>query len=301
MPYTIAIRPTPNPNNQRVRFYASVNGGVEFYVGSGVAYGNNFGLMNLSRTDPYLYDPRDYLQFGFWAEYIDVTAHCESDRLFTCLNSYDRARFTFGFLQYAAHVPDNGGLGGDFVKWFREILQFAEGQDYFPDLTVVNDRIHRKRGQQFTQLEDAASTQRLMDYLNPDLAAVETTEVENAARLVHWTVNHSDVRRLQVEHGVALFKSVLKAAANSLQLDGRPDFICAAVTDIRHQGRGTNAQIRQALAAASQDAQLEGLLRIGFHDYQQRCNDLRDVVARKRNSGIFGTHTYRADVGEFVP
>ena len=47
--------------------------------------------------------------FGFWADFIEPTAMGEGQSYIT-LNTYDPARFTFGFAQLAAHVPD-----GDFV------------------------------------------------------------------------------------------------------------------------------------------------------------------------------------------
>ena len=52
------------------------------------------------------------------------------------VNTYDKARFTFGFLQYAAHEPN-----GDFVKSLRLVLVSPEAGDYFPDLNIVFGRV----------------------------------------------------------------------------------------------------------------------------------------------------------------
>ena len=43
---------------------------------------------------------------GDWAFYLQPTISAESNGFFTCLNTYDRARFTFGHVQLGAHTPD---------------------------------------------------------------------------------------------------------------------------------------------------------------------------------------------------
>ena len=94
-------------------------------------------------------------------DFIEPTGICESQSSYICLNTYDRARFTFGFLQYAALVPD-----GDFVTWMRGILQRPEMVEWFPDLKVQNGRIAKETLQGPVQLEDSQSTGKLMDFLN---------------------------------------------------------------------------------------------------------------------------------------
>jgi len=76
------------------------------------------------------------LTFG---DFIEPTARCEGQSFIT-LNTYDRARFTFGFAQFAAHEPD-----GDFVTWFRDMLGQSEASDYFPDLAVKDGRQRDER------------------------------------------------------------------------------------------------------------------------------------------------------------
>ena len=105
-------------------FFASADAGLDFFVARRVPYENNIGLANIvkhSKLEKLFYKAGDYTgQHGFWAEFIEPTAICEG-RSFLTLNTYDRARFMFGFAQFAAHVPD-----GDFVKFFRAMLGLAQ-------------------------------------------------------------------------------------------------------------------------------------------------------------------------------
>ncbi len=100
-------------------FFARVDGGPKFFVGKRVKYGDGFGLANSVATAATpKYDPAQHRdKHGFWADFIFPTSQCESRGVFHCINSYDRARFTFSFLQYAAHVAN-----GDFVKFFRKLF-----------------------------------------------------------------------------------------------------------------------------------------------------------------------------------
>jgi len=89
-----------------------------------------------------VYNPADYVaDFGFWAYFIHPTAQAESRGSYLCLNTYDRAKFTFSFMQYAAHVPN-----GDFVKFFRKLLALPSGIDYFPKVVLKDSRIYYRDG-----------------------------------------------------------------------------------------------------------------------------------------------------------
>src|SRR5215470_11056897 len=111
-------------------YSARPDGGAKFAVGQRVHYENNVGLANDNSVlaKQFNYSASSFEgPFGFWSDFIEPTAFCEG-RSFITLNTYDRARFTFGFAQFAAHVPD-----GDFVTWFRDMLGQPEATDYFPD------------------------------------------------------------------------------------------------------------------------------------------------------------------------
>jgi hypothetical protein len=51
--------------------------------------------------------------------------------------------------------------------------------------------------------------------------------------------------------------------------------VCAAIADIRHQGRVNSERIRTALQASDP---LDALIELGVANYPQRVQDLRDVI-----------------------
>ena len=69
-----------------------------------------------------------------WAHVIDATAQCESRGFMNLVNSYDRAKFTFGFYQLAAHTPDD-----NLILLFRELVALPRGKDYFPELDCTTE------------------------------------------------------------------------------------------------------------------------------------------------------------------
>jgi hypothetical protein len=111
---------------------------------------------------------------SFWAIH-HPTAMAEGG-LYHTLNTYDRAHFTFSFLQYAAHVPN-----GDFVVYLRTLLKLPLASEYFPDLTLDAGRVCRITDSGVVALESDGSTTPLIDYLNPSLKEIEDTEVIQAA------------------------------------------------------------------------------------------------------------------------
>ena len=274
-------------------YFATVDGEPEFFVGRQVSYQGGVGLMNDQRSPGGLYSDADYeATFGFWARLLRPTAECESSRRFACLNTYDRARFTYGFLQFAAHVPN-----GDFVVFFRRLLARAEARGYFPDLSVRAGHVHRDVAGGFTPLEADSSTDGLMGYLTPTLADVEESEVVHAARLIHWTATVPDARILQVDQGVSVFRAGLRRDHGRYDLDGRDDTMCAIVEDIHHQGRASVATVRKALDA---DDPYEALLAVGVDRYPERCATLRRVLGEMTQAGRLGTHRYDAAGNQFV-
>ena len=282
-------------------YSATVDGGPSFEVGRRVTYaarsGQTVGLSGSAGATA-SYDPAAFFaQFGIWAYFISPTATCESNSQFATLNTYDIAFFTWSFLQFGAHVPN-----GDFVVFFRKLLADPGAVDYFPDLAVSGGRICRVEPSGPVPLESDASTQPLMNYLNPTIQAVEEIEVINAAKLVHWTANSAAARLLQVDAGVALFRANMKAYAQRYGLDGRPDFVCLVVTDIRHQGRGTSADILQALATGGdQQKAYNNLIQIGSHLYAGRCQTLDKAVKAFLQQGKLGVCKYSLAQADFVP
>ena len=277
-------------------FFGAVNGGPPFFVGRRVTYQGSCGLMNSGAKGP-RYSADDHrARHGFWADFLLPTATCESGCRFACLNTYDRAAFTFGFLQYAAHVPD-----GDFVEFFRRLLALPGAAAYFPELRLHDGRIVKDADAQALPLETAQSTQGLMDYLNPAGPDVDPVEVVQAAKLIHWCVNDPAARDAQVDCAVDHMRRAMAGYARRYGLDGVPDQVCVVVADIRHQGRARHADILAALNCGGDYEKARGrLLELGRELYPERVKTLRATLSAMVASGVLGAKKYDARRGEFV-
>ena len=206
--------------------------------------GNYFGS---AEAKAMAYDGKAYDSvYPFWCDFIEPTAMCEGQS-FISLNTYDRARFTFGFAQFAAHVPD-----GDFIRWFRDMLQRTEAVEYFPNLEVQDGRIVKIEGTKIVPMETKDTTEPLQLYLNPTLNDVEDSEVIAAAKLIHWMGAYPDARLLQVQHMVNTARRLVKEADKRLGLDG-----ATADLLLRHHGRetpGPRRVRRSAVGALAEQA-----------------------------------------------
>ncbi len=273
--------------------------GVKFLVGTRTYYQGNTGLFNTRAVPGLIYDPSKYeVEHGFWAWFIYPTAMCESKGSFFCLNTYDRAQFTFSFMQYAAHVPN-----GDFVKFFKKLLALPNAADYFPKLVLQNGRIYYKAQSTGTlqQLEDDRTTQALMDYLNPGLSEVEQQELICCARFVHWAMNDPMHVKTQVDVAVEHFRSNMKDYARDYNLDNVPDKVCLAICDIRHQGRARSSDILNAMnTGGNYEKAYNNLVNLGITHYTDRIKTLKSSVSNLVAQGKLGTKVYNAGSGEFV-
>jgi len=269
----------------------------KFLVGREVGWHGNIGLTNLTTSAGLVYRPEDYKDdFKFWAYFIAPTVQGESRGSFVCLNTYDRAKFTFGFMQFAAHVPN-----GDFVKFFKKLLALGNATDYFPKLVLQDNHIYyRNTNGTLTQLENGASTQGLMNYLNPALSAVESQELICSARMIHWAMSDAAHRKIQVEMSINLFKENMKDYAESYNLDGFPDKVCLVVCDIRHQGRASSRHIINALNTGGDfERAYNRLLQLGLPTYEGRIRTLRAEIKKLQDAGILGKK-YKKSTNEFV-
>lgn len=274
------------------KYFGRVDQGPKFLIGSRVSYLGNKGLMNTVGPASDRYERANFRPtFGFWADFIHPTAMAEG-ALYHTLNTYDRARFTFTFLQYAAHVPN-----GDFVVFLRALLQLPAAKDYFPDLALEGGRICKVDVGGSTPLESDASTELLMDYFNPSEKEVEDTEVIQAAKLVHWS-HDQDHRNVQIKVGIDHFKSKMKTYAKWYpSLHGAVPEICLVVADIHHQGRANTGTVRLAL---QDSAPLAALLRIGAGQYDSRIGTLAKEIKALKAAGTFGALKYDKESNDFV-
>jgi len=242
------------------------------------------------------YAATDYPQEGHWAHFILPTAICESSGFLTNINTYDSARFTFGFFQFAAHVPN-----GDFVRFFRRLVELPPGSTYFPDLLVKNGCIFRQTETGPKQLEDANSTALLMDYLNPSSTAIEDIEVINAAKLIDGANQFQDQRDLQVGEAINTAKQIMKVSGPRYNLDGMIDKVCLVVMDIRHQGRAGSQTIIHALrSGSSEEAKFNNLLKIGADTYPERIRTLKSEINKLVAAQNLGISRYRLATNDFA-
>ena len=274
------------------KYFGKIDG-ARFFIGMRVPYDGGKGLFNLQGTPQQRYDRTLFkAEYGFWADFIHPTAMAEG-ALYHTLNTYDRARFTFTFLQYAAHVPN-----GDFVLFLRALLQLPLAREYFPDLLVQGNRVCRMSDDgAVIPLESNDSTAGLLDYLNPSLKEIEDTEIIQAAKFVHWAENDPAHRRTQIDVGIAHFKERMAQYAARYSLDGRDDVTCLLVADIRHQGRATSPTIIAALTGPNP---IEALLQIGAAQYASRIKVLRREIKALVDDGSLGRRKYSTAHHDFV-
>jgi hypothetical protein len=276
------------------RFFARVDGGPRFLVGSDVFFEGHRGLMNTRDELGNPYKPADYRdRFGFWADFIYPTALCESSGFFQRLNTYDAARFTFGFFQHAAHTPND-----NFILLLRQLLSLPLASAYFPELTLHQGAIHRVATSGLERLETDNSTEGLMGYLNPSRDVVDEREVINAAKCIHWSLHDPAHRDLQVAFTISQQRQKMAQYGRLYHLNGLVDTVCLVVADIRHQGRAKSRHIIEALE--SQDT-LDNLLEIGADRFRERLSTLRAALEAGEGEGIFGKHRYDAALNDFVP
>ena len=273
------------------KYFGKIDG-ARFFIGSRVPYQNGKGLVNARGMAAHRYERAQFRgRYGFWADFIHPTAMAEG-ALFHTLNTYDRAFFTFSFLQFAAHVPN-----GDFVVYLRALLKLPLAPEYFPDLVLVGDRVCRVTDNGPLPLESDASTAGLCDYLNPTSKEIEDTEVIQAAKFVHWAQNDELHRQTQIDVGIANFRRNMVRYAVRYGLDGAPAPLCLVVADIRHQGRAKSPAIVAALASRKP---LEALLSLGSALYPERVKVLRREINTLLADGTFGPLTYSLAKADFI-
>jgi hypothetical protein len=277
-------------------FSCTADGGRAFFVGRRVPYEGRIGLYNIfrgTRIERLNYAAADFTtEYGFWASLIEPTAIVEG-RNFLTLNTYDRARFTFGFAQFAAHVAN-----GDFVRYFRAMLALRNAGDYFPHIGVVNGRICKTDGATPVALESDDNTRPLMNYLNPDSDEVQDAEVIAAAKFIHWTSTTQAARSLQVEGMVATFRDIIERADRRVGIDGRTADLCAVIADILHQGRGGNMTWPLVEAALRASRPFDALIDIGAPNYETRRSGLKSAIRARPQ---FREMRWSRAAADFVP
>ncbi|MGO1119159.1 hypothetical protein ACTL6U_10655 [Rhodovibrionaceae bacterium A322] len=276
------------------RCYARCNDGPEYYVGSKVSYDTRVGLSNIYVDTGATYDPdKAYTSWGHWAYLLYPTALCESGGYYNRLNTYDRASFTFGFLQWAAHTAN-----ANFVLLLRQLLTLPEAKDYFPDLSLKDGHVQQWVDDGWLDLEAGGSDlPRLRAYLNPSATELSPRSQEVSARFVDWCNRFESARDQQDLFAFRSYQKNLRDYGQRYDLDGRLDQICLLVADIRHQGRASSSTI---LAALEQTDALAALLDIGKDSYPERIATLRRAMDGLVSQGKLGRLVYDKASNSFV-
>lgn len=193
-----------------------------FFTYNGYSEGPTRGLARTRKAEPnVLFDPNDWLQFGYWPELLFPTAWAESNACFTVINAWDRAAMTFGFIQLAAHTGD------DFLPFFRRLFDELPGEAkrWFPELGIVDGRLCFIKGNEYKSLENAGPAHDggfsagyyhgdLMAFFNPDRYHAkdkkpDPEELHAAGRWLAWTFGSVRMREVQVDASIVNVKASL--------------------------------------------------------------------------------------------
>ncbi|MBI1186823.1 MAG: hypothetical protein GC206_05735 [Alphaproteobacteria bacterium] len=319
-----AERPKPKeihlerqPIGSRVRHFATIDG-TRFQIGDEQSFDSP--LLKKRCRGIYILKPREGFttfepdqwraRYGVWADMIAVTSDVEGGRDIAALNSYDGAGFTFGLMQWAAHVPD-----ANLVLLLRKMLALPNAPAYFPDLTLnAEGRICQLAGDgKLIQLERSGRglepTAPLRRYLNEDDVEVDERELLTAAKLLHWVRFDPEGQRTLIEFAFEDYKHNVALRAKTFPLDGRLDVEVMLIADIYHHGRGATAargreagRQRAIKAALASSDPTEGLVSIGEGDAKyidNRILGLRREIDEALQAGVLGHHVYDAATHDF--
>jgi hypothetical protein len=291
-------------------YFAKLPGVAEYYVARSTKYESLRGLLQPTSK---LYGPR-YTIAAFAGEYdtvagiLGVIAAGESGGYFNRLNTYDRAAFTFGFFQLAAHTP-----GDNLVLLFRRAVgENSAFRALFPDLKLVDGVLHRDLGTHTVSLEKEyprpghpteKNLKDFMTYLNADGTSIDDRELSASARLAHLANSDEAFNRLQVSVAAQITMRKLRSTYSVwYNLNGVSDLICTAIADIHHQARGTKTEVRNALSSASTvQGKVNALCKVGIAKYAGRCATLKQALAKAEADGHLGISVFDKASGLFRP
>jgi hypothetical protein len=299
------LRTDGEPNKSKTRWFAKsdIPGDREFLIGMSVPFKDADGAHRGLYQTPVLNDiPAVFYdrglaeaKLGLWAHFIWPSVTAEGGGHHLVVNTYDRAAFTFGFYQLAAHTPND-----NLILLFRALLELPSAKGYFPDLALKGGKVHRIDGTKLISLETVTNVQRptnppkfedqiiaFMTYLNPETLDVGLTEALNAARLMHWLVNDKAAVDVSVFVAFAIMKRKLVSLAAKYNLRGKDPRLALWISDIRHQARGGEAEIRAALSQPTLDSKLASLATIGSPKYKTRIATVKAKVAALMAEGRF--------------
>lgn len=291
-------------------YFATLPEVKEYYIARNTSYNSLKGLWQpVSKLNGPRYNTADFSEdYETVAGMLGVIAAGESSGYFNRLNTYDRAAFTFGFFQFAAHTPND-----NLILLFRSaVVNSATFRSLFPDLGLVHGALHFSLGDHMVSLETSyprpghpseKNLKDFMTYLNEDGANIDDRELSVAARLIHLANTEEAFNRLQVRVAAQITMGKLRNAyCDRYRLDGVSDLICTAIADIHHQGRGTKAEVQKALLSANTvKGKVDALCKVGEAKFPERCATLKEALAKAEADGCLGISTFDQASGLFRP
>jgi hypothetical protein len=242
---------------------ARVDGGAPFYVGTSVRWSGFEGIYQpgdkFGAIPGGTYDPAAWVQklggLGPWGWFLLPTIIGESGGYFGRINTYDGAGLTFGIIQFASHTPKD-----NLILLFRKLLALPDAAEWFPDLTLKSDKVHKVVGgvPESLEVDEDGRIKKFMEYLNPDSKTVGEPEVRNAARLIGWQAEDDSIKSAQIALAIERlrFKVDRLRTKYEVPLANHPIYRCIWVADILHHGRGIYKALRDAFASPDPDAAL---------------------------------------------
>jgi hypothetical protein len=294
----------------RFDYFAKLPNVAEYYVARSTKYESLRGLMQPMNklSGPRYTIPAFFEEYGTVAGMLGVISAGESSGYFNRLNTYDRAAFTFGFFQLAAHTPND-----NLILLFRRAAgEDAAFQALFPDLKLVDGVLHRDLGTHTVTLEkqyprpghpQEKNLKDFMTYLNADGQSVDDTELSTSARLIHLANSDDVFNHLQVNVAAQITMRKLRSLYSEwYNLNNVSDLICTAIADIHHQGRGKKTEVKNALSSATTvQGKVNALCKIGQASFAERCATLKQALAKAEADRQLGISVFDKASGLFKP
>lgn len=284
-PVRFRVVPTGEPQAGGTRYsVVDEDSGETFFAGKVLKFGSRRGLSRSSTLLEYKRHDSE-AEMGLWAHFIWPTVMAESNGRYISINAWDRAHFTWGFYQLAAHTARD-----NLILLMRELVQLPSVGRYFPDLTFVDGKVARKTSSGTVSLEREESVQLssggtelqlpdFMAYLNPTSVKVEEQEVLTAAKFAAWALEDEAMRDATVRVSVSIMKRKIKARAQTFGLISKRPELAIWISDIFHQGRGNAGLVQAALAKPTFTQQLDALSRIDTTgQHSARLDSVRSSV-----------------------
>ncbi len=290
-------------------FKARTSSGFEFVIGSSTSFTDDMNRVGLFQGSSAIndsmkfgtYDAADFTAaFGQWAHFIEPTLTAEGGARFATLNTYDRAAFTFGAPQLAAHTPNE-----NFIVYLRQLLELPDADKHFPELSLRDNgsgkrTVHLAKGGSFEDLEKAIEVvrpngkkevqlPRLMTFLNASPTKIDEAELSAAARLMNWLRLDPKAKELQINVFIGHAKDRLARAKTKVSgFDGADWRKALWIMDIMHQGRGDFAQMSNAMKSGNPGASLK---MIGAGKFAGRIKSVASAMDKLEASGVMNGFT----------